>query len=336
MKDTLPLHWHPLGGDLIRHETDHQLEKGLERYPSQLDKDVILVHWVGENDADNPQNWSPVRRGLLSIVAAMVVLNATFSSSAPSGISKDLVQYFGFSIEVATLNVSIFVAGYAIGPVLWGPLSEINGRKPVFLISMLLYTGWNVGCALSKNTASLLIFRLLAGACASASQSNSGGMIADLYKARARGVAMCVYSVAPFTGPALGPIVGGYIQTSGASWRWLFWTLAMYSGVCFFIVLWIPETYAPILLRQRARRLRRETGDSRYKAQIELKKVKAIALVKVILTKPFKIVWDEPMLQAIILYQSYIFGLLYLLFEAFPIIFEQGHHLSAGVGGLML
>ncbi|UZJ55616.1 hypothetical protein CBS101457_004936 [Exobasidium rhododendri] len=302
---------------------------------STLEKDVILVQWDGSDDREDPRNWSTLKRGTLSVIAAMVVLNATFSSSAPSAISDDLMDYFGFGTEIATLNISIFVAGYAVGPILWGPLSEQKGRRFVFLLSMFLYTSWNVGCALSRNTASILIFRLFAGACASASQSNSGGLISDLYPARTRGIAMGIYAAAPLTGPALGPIVGGFIQTSGASWRWLFWTLTMYSGACFVVVLFIPETYAPVLLRQKAQRLRKVTGDPRYKSSTELKQQSILSLTKTVLTKPFRIVWEEPMLQAIILYQSYIFGLLYLLFEALPIVFQECHHFSQGIGGLM-
>jgi multidrug resistance protein len=320
------------GSDLVLRDTDTTLKL----YQSQMEKDTILVHWIGLDDPDDPHNWSGFKKGSLSVIAAFIVLNATFSSSAPSGIIEDMEDYFGFGSEVATLTISVFVAGYGVGPIIWGSLSEQLGRKPVFIISMLLYTAFNIGCALSQNTASIIIFRFLAGACASASQSNAGGVIADLYRARARGIAMCVYSVAPFTGPALGPIVGGWIQTSGASWTWLYWTLSLYSGACMVVVFFIPETYSPILLKRRAEKLRQETGDQRYKTPAELKQVTILHLISTILAKPFRIVWQEPMLQAIILYQSYIFGLLYLLFEAFPIIFQEGHHLSAGVGGLML
>lgn len=74
-----------------------------------------------------------------------------------------MMEEFGFGTEVATLTIALFVAGYCIGPLFWGPLSENMGRKWPIFISFVVYTGFQVGCALSKNTASILIFRFLSG-----------------------------------------------------------------------------------------------------------------------------------------------------------------------------
>lgn len=84
------------------------------------------------------------------------------------------MQQFSFGQEVAVLTIALFVAGYCVGPLIWGPLSEQIGRKPVFLISFFVYTGFQVGCALSQNTASILIFRFLGGTFAAAPLANSG------------------------------------------------------------------------------------------------------------------------------------------------------------------
>ena len=100
--------------------------------------------------------------------------DSTFASSAPEGIVTQLMEQFGFGTEVATLTIAIFIAGYCVGPLMWGPLSEEFGRKPIFIISFIFYTGFQVGCALSPNTASILIFRLLSGIFAAAPLANSG------------------------------------------------------------------------------------------------------------------------------------------------------------------
>jgi MFS family permease len=98
---------------------------------------------------------------------------------------------FGFSQEVAVLTISLFVAGYCV------------------------YTGFQVGCALSKNTASILVFRFLGGTFAAAPLTNSGALIADIWDGDHRGQAMSLFSLAPFAGPSIGPIVAGFIQVSG-------------------------------------------------------------------------------------------------------------------------
>jgi len=243
---------------------------------------------------------------------------------------------FGFGEEVATLTVSLFVAGYCLGPLVWGPLSEDIGRRPVFLITFLFNMGFQIGCALSQNTASILVFRFLAGIFAAAPLTNSGGVVGDIWDAKTRGKAMLLFAVSPFAGPALGPVVSGWIAVGGASWRWIFWVLTIFTSVCLVLVfLTMPETYVPVLLVRKAQRLRQETGDSRYYAPKEVNKPDIGQRLYNILAMPFKILFLEPMLVAIVIYQSFVYGCIYLLFEAYPIVFTQGHNLNPGVSGLM-
>ena len=126
-----------------------------------------------------------------------------------------MIEYFQTSQEVATLTISLFVAGYCVGPLLWGPMSETFGRRPIFIIAFTVYTGFQVGCALSTNTASILIFRFLGGTFASAPLTNAGAVLADIWDGDHRGQAMSIFALAPFAGPSIGPIVAGYIAVAG-------------------------------------------------------------------------------------------------------------------------
>lgn len=177
------------------------------------------------------------------------------------------MAYFGFGQEVAVLTISLFVAGYCVGPILWGPLSESYGRRPVFIGTFFVYTCFQVGCALSKNTASILVFRFLGGTFAAAPLTNSGALLADIWDGDNRGRAMSLFALAPFVGPSIGPIVSGFIQVSGTNWRWVYWILTIFAGVCLaIIVLFVPETYAPKILAQKAKRLRKDTQEERWYA----------------------------------------------------------------------
>ncbi|KAI0776341.1 MFS general substrate transporter [Trametes elegans] len=288
------------------------------------------------DDPDNPKTWSRPYRWYVTMFAALLVLNATFASSAPSGIVPQLMEKFTFGTEVATLTIALFVAGYCVGPLLWGPLSEQYGRKPVFIVSFFAYTCFQVGCALSPNTASILIFRFLGGTFAAAPLANSGAVMSDVWDADTRGKAMALFALAPFAGPTIGPTISGFMAVAGVSWRWVFWLLTIFAGVCFvFIIFTLPETYAPAILVHRARRLRKETGDDRYWAPLERNKMSFTQRLKHILGRPFIILFREPMLIAITLYMSFLYGVMYLLFEAYPIVFTRGHHFNAGISGLM-
>ena len=181
------------------------------------------------------------------------------------------------------------------------------------------------------------MFRFLGGTFAAAPLTNSGALIADIWDADTRGKALALFTLAPFAGPALGPTVSGFIIVGGASWRWAFWVLTIFAGLCWVqIVLTLPETYAPIILVQKARRLRKETGDDGYYAPMEKQeKVSFSRRLSSTLGRPFVVLAREPMLIAMTAYMSFVYGCIYLLFEAYPVVFTEGHHFNAGISGLM-
>jgi MFS family permease len=155
------------------------------------------------------------------------------------------------------------------------------------------------------------------------------GVVGDIWDTKTRGKAMLIFAVAPFAGPSLGPVISGWMAVGGASWRWLFWVLTMFvslslplidrdswavqSGFCLVAIFFtLPETYGPVLLAKKAQRLRKETGDERYYAPIEVRNVPIGRRLYNILAMPFKILFLEPMLLAITIYQSVSYCLPYL------------------------
>ncbi|KAL7416317.1 major facilitator superfamily domain-containing protein [Mrakia frigida] len=283
----------------------------------------------------NPLNWSMRYRWYLTGVGGLLVLNSTFSSSAPSGVLPEMAEVFGMSREVSILVISLFVAGYCLGPLAWGPLSEVYGRRLLLIIAFSLYVCFQVGSALAPNTAAVLIFRLLGGISASCPLVVTGGLLGDIFPAEIRGMAISIFVVAPFAGPAIGPIVGGYMGQAGVRWYWLYWLLCIFAAFCLVLTIFtLPETYAPVLLVHKAKRLRKETGQPWF-APLEKKKTGFKARMSDICIKPFKMLLQEPMLLAITTYMSIIYGILYLNFVAYPIIFQQGHGFKAGPSGLM-
>ncbi|KAG8904587.1 hypothetical protein FRB99_001505 [Tulasnella sp. 403] len=309
---------------------------GEPKLDEKTEHSAYLVKWDGPDDPENPKNWSMAYRWYITAIAGLLVLNATFASSAPSGVVEQLVPKFHLNHSTTVLTISLFVAGYCVGPLLWGPLSEQYGRKPILLVGFGVYTLFQLGAALSENAATLLIMRFLGGTFAASPLTTSGGIIADIWNADIRGKALAFFTLAPFAGPAIGPIVGGYINVGGASWRWLFWVLTIFAGLCFFLILFtIPETYAPVIQTRKAIRKRKESGNDKYFSELEAEDLHWKARLENVLARPFKILFLEPMLIAITLYMSFVYGCIYLLFEAFPIVFTEGHHLNSGESGLM-
>lgn len=134
-----------------------------------------------------------------------------FVSSAFSGGVESIIAEFQCSEEVVTLGLSLFVLGFAVGPLLWSSMSEVFGRQILFTGTYLALTAFNAGAAGSQNIQTLIILRFFAGAFGSSPLTNSGGVIADMFASKQRGLAMAIFAAAPFLGPVIGPIVGGFV-----------------------------------------------------------------------------------------------------------------------------
>ncbi|BFZ63705.1 hypothetical protein YB2330_004837 [Saitoella coloradoensis] len=287
-----------------------------------------------DDDPLNPKNWSRGRRWYITALSGLLVLNATFASSAPSGCIPQIMQELGANELAATGAITTFVGGYCVGPLLWAPMSEIWGRRPLFLVSFFLYTVMNIPAALTPNIGGLLAARFVGGLAASCPLTNSGGVLADIWDPLTLGYGMAIFALAPSAGPVLGPIVGSFVgETVG--FRWVFWVLLCFAGVCgILLVFTLPETYGPIILKKKAQKLRKETGNMELYAKIERDDRSVAKVLGVALTRPWKLLLLEPIVLLISIYMSFVYGLLYLIFEAYPIIFVEIHGFSAGVASL--
>lgn len=301
---------------------------------SGTEEDPYLLHWI-PNDPRNPMSFSPVKRWFITMTVAIATLAVALVSSAYTGGIAQIIEEFKISQEVATLGVSLFVLGFAIGPLLWAPLSELFGRQVLFIGTYAALTAFNAGCAGAQNAPTLIVLRFLAGAFGSSPLTNAGGAIADMFPAAERGLAMALFAAAPFLGPVLGPVIGGFLGME-AGWRWVMGLLAAFSGTLWILgSLLVPETYAPVLLRKRAAKLSKTTG-KHYVSKIDFDRGKVTLgeSLKVALSRPWILLFKEPIVLLLSVYMAIVYGTLYMLFGAFPIVFQQNRGWSQGVGGL--
>lgn len=282
--------------------------------------DEGLVTWE-EDDIENPLNWSLPRRAYVTVCAVLLVVNATFASAAPSGCLESISASFRVSGEAAGLTVTLFLLGYCAGPLAFAPLSEFYGRRAIFYATFLAYIAVTFLCAFAPNFGGLLAGRFLAGTFVSAPLSNSPGVLADLWGPAHRGNAMAGFSLMVWAGPALGPIISGFLQlTKGmdGGWRWSFYVLLMLAGFSAVFMFTIPETYAPVLLYHKARRIRKAgiPGYEDVRAPIETTNRSLGHIYKVALTRPWIILFD-PISFLCAIYMSVVYLLLYMLFSIY-------------------
>ncbi|KAG7441532.1 MFS general substrate transporter [Guyanagaster necrorhizus] len=300
--------------------------------------DPNMVTWADANDQLNPQNWSGKKKWAITALCILLALNVTFSSSAPTSATTDIIAAFDINTETAYALVTVFLLGYVVGPVLWGPGSELYGRRPVMIGTMTVYTLFHLGQALAQNIQTLMICRFFGGFFAVGPLTVNGGIIADVWPALGRGPATSLFSASVFMGPVLGPLVGGFIATSPVSWRWVFWVMMIFAGACTILgIIFLPETYAPALLLKKAQTLRKDNPEknAHLYAEHEKQDWSIRGVLHRTLYRPFQMLLMEPILVLVTIYLSVVYGVLYALFEAIPVIFVETRGFTIWQNGLI-
>ncbi|KAL2821061.1 major facilitator superfamily domain-containing protein [Aspergillus granulosus] len=290
------------------------------------------VDFEDENDPANPKNWTLKYKAMaitmLSWNTLVIVLHST---SYTSGIAI-MGDEFGASSTIVTLGLTFYLIGLAIGSMFMAPLSEVYGRKPVSVVCLGIFTVLIIPCALAKSVEALIIVRFIGAFFGSVMISTAPGMVSDLVNDEQRALAISVWSIGPINGPVLGPIIGGFV-TQYLGWRWMNWIALMLSGVAFGFACIMKETYSPIILQKKAARLRKETDDDRWWSRYD-QKASLVELLKVNLSRPFIMAVAEPICIFWNLYIAIVYGILYLCFTAYPIVFRQIRGWSLGLSGL--
>jgi multidrug resistance protein len=229
-----------------------------------------IVWWDGDDDPANPYNWPTWLKVVNCVFVSLLTLITPLGSSmfAP-GVSELMKEFKSDNLELASFVVSVYVLGFAFGPLVIAPLSEIYGRTIVYHVCNLGFTAFLVACALAPSLNSLIAFRFLSGAFGSCPLTNGGGTIADMIVQEKRAGAMAAFSIGPLLGPIIGPVAGGFLAEA-EGWRWVFWVLAILAGTLTIVMLiFARESYAPILLQRKVDRLRKETGNELLRSKLD-------------------------------------------------------------------
>ncbi|SCU83743.1 LAME_0C06414g1_1 [Lachancea meyersii CBS 8951] len=294
------------------------------KYPIDKDGGFRLVEFL-DDDHEDPRNWSKRNKWNYTILLGVVCFDVAMMSAVITGDLDGPAEYLNVSTEVMCLCVSLMVWGFGVGPLLFAPLSEEFGRNPVYQVTLFIAVVFIVPCGAAKNIETLLAFRFLDGLAFSAPMCLIGGSLSDMWRNEDRGVAMSVFSAAPFLGPVMGPIVGSLLSVK-CSWRWVYWFMLIFSA-CLYVVMFVfmPETHHQKILRKRAKHLRELTGDSTYQAISEIKIRSFKEITSETLLRPM-ILLSELIVFLITMYMSVIYGLLYMFFFAFPMVYTEGKH----------
>ncbi|PYH88016.1 MFS multidrug transporter [Aspergillus ellipticus CBS 707.79] len=314
--------WLPMGG-------------GKEFPPSLPDPDRYVVEFIDDGDPMHPHNWSVGTKIMLSGILAYVTFVASFASAIFSSTVGAIGMHYGISEEVATLGVTLYVLGFAAGPTFWAPASELSGRRWPITAGVFGYSILTIGTATAKDVQTIMLTRFFAGLFAASPLSIVPAAFADVYNNRTRGVAIAMFAMAVFVGPFASPFTGGFITMSYLGWRWTMYIVAImgFFGSALLLVFY-KETYAPALLMNKAATVRRQTRNWGIHAKQDEVEIDLKELITVNFSRPFRMLFTEPIVFLVTLYMSFIYGLMYALLAAYPVVFQEIHGMNLGVGSL--
>lgn len=305
-------------------------------YPPPLPaREEYVVEFDGPDDPLHAQNWPLRKKILIGLMLGYTTLTAAFTSSIFSSATQVVAMEYNVGSEVGLLGTTFYVLGFAFGPTLWAPLSELKGRRMPLIVSMFGFTVFSIACATGKDIQTILICRFFGGFFGACPLAVVAAVFSDMFDNRTRGIAVTVFSMAVFTSPLLAPFIGGFMVYSDLGWRWTEY-LATIMGVVALIldILFLEETYPPVILVQKAAELRRRTKNWGIHAKQEEIEVDFVELVKRNFSRPLRLLFTEPIILLLSIYMSFIYGILYLFLTAYPLVFVGVHGFSLGQSGL--
>lgn len=260
----------------------------------------------------------------------------TLASAIFATAIASLVRKFEVSREICLLGISLYVLGFAFGPLIWAAISEIKGRYLPLVLSLAGFVVFSFATGASNSLPSILVCRFFGGFFGAGPLTLAGPLNADLFVGRSFGIAMVSFAFVVFLGPVLSQPIGGFIVINNSlGWRWTQYLCGIMGAALLIpLALFLRESYAPVVLARKASKLRKLKGDSSILARHEAIRLSTRVIVAEYLALPVKMLFFDPIILLMCLFGSFVYALLYLFLVGYPIVFQQIHGMRPGVGGL--
>ncbi|KAK0490269.1 major facilitator superfamily domain-containing protein [Armillaria novae-zelandiae] len=264
-----------------------------------LNSDPYIVGWYGDDDQENPRNWSPAKRAFVAFSISFLTFSVYIGSAIYTPSIPGLMADFNVSQTTATLGLSLYVLAYGIGPMFLAPLQELPGigRNPVYMVTLFLFVVFQVPVAVARNMSTVLAFRFLTGFVGSPALATGGASMADIYP---------MHQFA-------------YVLGIWATWR------------CSGSDHW--SSHRRVRSTGERVEVASETRNLRSQGEKDKEGESLGAVMQEALIRPF-ILAKEPVLMFANVYLGFVYAIFYLWFEAFPLVFTDIYYFNLGLSGL--
>ncbi|KXX75416.1 Transporter mfs1 [Madurella mycetomatis] len=297
----------------------------------------------------DPQTWPPLRKSLVTYLSCLATFVTTYTPGAyAAGFVAYRAEWPGLSSTAVYAGITLFTLCFAVAPMMLASFSELAGRRPLFLAAGAIFVASQLGSAVTASFAGLLVTRALAGLSCSVFSTVVGGVISDMYVARERNTAMAIFTGAALCGTGVGPVVSGVV-VERLGWRWIYYVQTISCGVVVgLLVLFFPETRGSVLLSRRAKALNkwydaleREGGlkakgpTVRWRVKADEERDTVGKMLKTSVVRPMHLLVTESVVFWFSLWMSFAWTILYLTFEAVPLMFALAYDFSPQESGLV-
>lgn len=275
---------------------------------------------------EHPYKWSFKKKLMTVVILCLNCLGVTMGSSNFASCVPQIMAEYGVIEVVGILGITLYVFGFALGPVVYGPLSELYGRRNLLIISSFGFTLFQFAVATGENLQTILICRFFAGCVGAAPLAVIPAAMSDMFDNYSRGKVVSIFSLTVFLGPILTPVYSSYI-VQYTTWRWVQYVSGIYAGLCTIAICFLyDESHHPIVLCKKAQYMREKSGNWGIYAAHELLSLDIKDIFTKTIARPLKMLRKEPILLLMTVYNTFVYGILYLMLEAYPYIFEIKKH----------
>jgi multidrug resistance protein len=297
----------------------------------------------------NPFEWPRARKNIVTWIACSVNITAAYAAGSYASPAAVLTKKWGISNVVYNVGITVFTAGFGTAPMVLAPFSEINGRRPVFVATGLLFVVCQLCCALTPSFGGMLAARFVLGCAGSTFSTMVGGILADIWQTSERNTPMTLFTGATLFGTGLGPLVSGFV-VQYLEWRWVFYLQVISSGsLVTLVILFFKETRGSILLSRKAKALNKwyeqledagcvgmempSFGEKqpqrvRWKVKADEDRVSLGKMIAVSLYRPIHMLVTESVVFWFSLWISFSWAVLYLQFGALPLVYETRYNFT--------
>ncbi|KAL4874574.1 major facilitator superfamily domain-containing protein [Aspergillus karnatakaensis] len=299
----------------------------------ESNEDVLVLDFL-DGDTENPFNWRPAKKIFISALLCLMTLFVGLATTAYSSGIGNMTSDLGVSNELGQLGLFTFNFVCALAPLFLAPFCELVGRRVIYVGAFALFSIMFIGLALGQNIATIIVCRALLGLFGSVGTILVGGTFSDMYRPDDRAIPMATFSYVAILGTVGAPIYAGFIDET-IGWRWIEGIQGLANiPLVILVAIFLQETRGGAILDKRAKLLRQQTGDERFRSVKDLEAPTLKQMLHRSSIKAVHMLFTEPAVFAFALWIGFAWFVTFLFLSVIPITFQEKRGWSEGVAGL--